>query len=138
MPRLLDIVRKDFLPSREGNAENARRAAMRLLRLAAKSAIARPALLRALGDVDARFVTTNVDEDALLEHLDIIQDAAAASVDANHWFGAPRHTSELSSSVASTSIRLIFGRIDGSRRVLEARPKALRRNYATIEVGLKI
>ncbi|KAH8084403.1 hypothetical protein JL720_7895 [Aureococcus anophagefferens] len=78
VPRLLDIVRKDFLLSREGNAENARRAAMHLLRLAAKSAIARPALLRALGDVDARFVTTNVDEDALLEHLDIIQDAAAA------------------------------------------------------------
>ena len=29
------------------------------------------------------------------------------------------------SSVTSTSIRLLFGRIDGSRRVLEARPKSL-------------
>ncbi|KAK7235656.1 hypothetical protein SO694_00066190 [Aureococcus anophagefferens] len=89
VPRLLDIVRKDFLLSREGNAENAR-AAMHLLRLAAKSAIARPALLRALGDVDARFVTTNVDEDALLEHLDIIQDAAAARYAATSGGGEAR------------------------------------------------
>ena len=42
--------------------------------------------------------------------------------------GGPHQTSELSSSVKSTSIRLIFGRIDGSRRVLEARQNALRRN----------
>ena len=37
-------------------------------------------------------------------------------------------TSNLSISVTSKSIRLIFGRIDCSRRVLEAPQKALRRN----------
>ena len=37
--------------------------------------------------------------------------------------GGPHQTSELSSSVKSKSIRLIFGRIDCSRRVLEVRPK---------------
>ena len=42
--------------------------------------------------------------------------------------GGPHQTSELSSSITSKSIRLIFGRIDCSRRVLEAQPKALRRN----------
>jgi hypothetical protein len=42
--------------------------------------------------------------------------------------GRPDQTSELSSSVKSMSIRLIFGRIDGSRRVLEARRKNSRRN----------
>ena len=42
--------------------------------------------------------------------------------------GGPRQTSELSISITSKSIRLIFGRIDCSRRVLEARPKSLRRN----------
>ena len=41
------------------------------------------------------------------------------------FFGGPRRTSELSSSVTSTSIRLVFGRIDCARRVLEARPKGL-------------
>ena len=40
--------------------------------------------------------------------------------------GGPRQTSELSSSVKSTSIRLIFGRIDCARRVLEARRKSVR------------
>ena len=40
----------------------------------------------------------------------------------------PHQTSELSSSVTSTSIRPIFGRVVCSRRVLEARPKSLRRN----------
>ena len=35
---------------------------------------------------------------------------------------------EILSSVTSKSIRLIFGRTDGSHRVLEARPKSLRRN----------
>ena len=39
--------------------------------------------------------------------------------------GGPHQTSELSSSVKSTSIRLIFGRIDCSRRVLEALSKTL-------------
>ena len=49
-------------------------------------------------------------------------DPASTSVDSNH------QTSELSSSVKSKSIRLIFGRIDRSRRVLEARQKSVRRN----------
>ena len=39
--------------------------------------------------------------------------------------GGPHQTSELSISVTSKSIRLIFGRIDCSRRVLEARRKSL-------------
>ena len=39
--------------------------------------------------------------------------------------GGPHQTSELSISVKSTSIRLIFGRIDCSRRVLEAQRKSL-------------
>ena len=42
--------------------------------------------------------------------------------------GGPHQTSELSISVTSKSIRLIFGRIDCSRRILEARQKASRRN----------
>jgi len=42
--------------------------------------------------------------------------------------GGPDQTSEFSSSIKSKSIRLIFGRIDCSRRVLEAQPKSLRRN----------
>jgi tetratricopeptide (TPR) repeat protein len=42
--------------------------------------------------------------------------------------GGPHQTSELSSSVTSTSIRLIFGRIDGSQRVLEAQRKCLCQN----------
>ena len=41
--------------------------------------------------------------------------------------GHPHQTSERSSSVTSTSIRLILGRIDRSRQVLEARQKASRR-----------
>ena len=54
--------------------------------------------------------------------------------------GGPHETSELSSSVTSTSIRLIFGRIDGSRRVLEAPQKTRVETvaYAHIGVGLKI
>ena len=42
--------------------------------------------------------------------------------------GGPDQTSEFSSSVKSKSIRLVFGRIDCSHRVLEAKPKKLRRN----------
>jgi hypothetical protein len=52
----------------------------------------------------------------------------APAPDALWLVGSFHQTSELSSSVKSTSIRLIFGRIDCSRRVLEARPKRLRRN----------
>ena len=35
--------------------------------------------------------------------------AVLGSVEINHWFGGPHQTSELSSSVKSKSIRLIFG-----------------------------
>ena len=42
--------------------------------------------------------------------------------------GGPDQTSEFSSSVTSKSIRLIFGRIDRSRRVLEAQLKSLCQN----------
>jgi hypothetical protein len=42
--------------------------------------------------------------------------------------GGPDQTSEFSSSIKSKAIRLIFGRIDCSCRVLEAQPKRLRRN----------
>ena len=42
--------------------------------------------------------------------------------------GRPDQTLKCSSSATSTSIRLIFGRIDSSCRVLEARPKSSRRN----------
>jgi hypothetical protein len=54
--------------------------------------------------------------------------------------GRPDQTSTFSSSVTSTSIRLIFGRIDCSHRVLEAQPKRLFKpfEYAHIEVGWKI
>ena len=42
--------------------------------------------------------------------------------------GVETKTSNLSSSVTSKSIRLIFGRIDCPRRVLEAQQKSVRRN----------
>ena len=48
---------------------------------------------------------------------------ALDGVDIDRW-SAPHQTSELSSSVTSTSIRLMFGRIDGARRGLEARRKS--------------
>ena len=76
-----------------------------------------------------------------LDDLDCVDDVAlrgllgapriamfAAAWIATAGSGGPRETSELSISVTSTSIRLIFGRIDGSRRVLEAQPKRSRRN----------
>ena len=48
----------------------------------------------------------------------------------------PANTSHLSISITSTSIRLILGRIDGSRRVLEAQPKNVRRiRTLTLESG---
>ena len=43
-------------------------------------------------------------------------------------FGRPHQTLQLSSSVKSKSIRLIFGRIDCSRRVLEAQRTCLCQN----------
>ena len=58
--------------------------------------------------------------------------AAAAAFDAARTStagqGRPDQTLTFSRSVNSTSIRLIFRRIDRSRRVLEAQPKGLRRN----------
>jgi len=57
------------------------------------------------------------------------------------WNATPGVLTKLSSSVTSKSIRLMFGRIDCSRRVLEARPKSSRRHrriYAHIEAGSKI
>ena len=45
-----------------------------------------------------------------------------------YWNGVETKTSNLSSSVKSKSIRLIFGRIDCPRRVLEAQQKSVRRN----------
>ena len=45
--------------------------------------------------------------------------------DARVAIGMVAHCVEISSSVKSKSIRLIFGRIDCSRRVLEAQPKSL-------------
>ena len=43
--------------------------------------------------------------------------------------GRPHQTLKFSSSVKSKSIRLIFGRIDCSRRVLETQPKSLCRTF---------
>ena len=54
--------------------------------------------------------------------------AVRTCVEINHWFGGPHQTSELFISVKSKSIRLIFGRIDCSHRVLEARQKSLHQN----------
>ena len=55
-------------------------------------------------------------------------DAAEPVWKSTSELGCPDQTSELSSSVTSKSIRLIFGRIDCSRRVLEARQQSSRRN----------
>ena len=55
----------------------------------------------------------------------------------NSELGYPDQTSELSRSVKSKSIRLIFGRIDCSRRFLEHNRRGTV-SYAHIEVGLKI
>ena len=64
-----------------------------------------------------------------LNHLWAVGSALLLSVwNSTTGLGGPHQTSELSSSVKSKSIRLIFGRIDCSRGVLEARQKASRRN----------
>ena len=55
-------------------------------------------------------------------------DACGPVPNSTTGLGGPDQTSEFSSSIKSKSIRLIFGRIDCSRRVLEAQPKNLRRN----------
>ena len=57
-----------------------------------------------------------------------LRDLLAPVPNSTTGLGGPDQTSEFSSSVTSKSIRLIFGRIDRSRRVLEAEPKRLRRN----------
>ena len=60
----------------------------------------------------------------------IIDNLPAASIvdSEQYWNGVETKTSNLSSSVKSKSIRLIFGRIDCPRRVLEAQQKSVRRN----------
>ena len=64
---------------------------------------------------------------------DAVAEAEALARERPVWnstsgLGGPHQTSELSSSIKSKSIRLIFGRIDCSRRALEAHLKSLRRN----------
>ena len=50
--------------------------------------------------------------------------------------GTPRPAKTSNLSISITSIRLILGRIDGSRRVLEAQLKNVRRNHTlTLESG---
>ena len=85
--------------------------------------------------------TLKYEEDVVVGDLDVIPDAFCRLFHgSNHgkmlvtvWnsttgLGGPDQTSEFSSSIKSKSIRLTFGRIDCSRRVLEAQPKSLRRN----------
>ena len=55
-------------------------------------------------------------------------DACGPVPNSTTGLGGPDQTSEFSSSIKSKSIRLIFGRINCSHRVLEAQPKSLRRN----------
>mmetsp|Transcript_13487 Transcript_13487/g.46293 ORF Transcript_13487/g.46293 Transcript_13487/m.46293 type:complete len:217 (-) Transcript_13487:4-654(-) len=54
--------------------------------------------------------------------------ARVAVPDSTTGPGLPHQTSELARSVESKSMRLIFGRVDGSRRALEAEPKKSRRS----------
>jgi acetyl-CoA acyltransferase len=68
------------------------------------------------------YAVSKVLNDAKLDLKDV---GARAEIDRRS--GSSGHTSHLSSSVASTSIRLAFGRIDRARRVLDARQKASRR-----------
>ena len=58
-------------------------------------------------------------------------DARAAARKSPTGSGGPRRTSECSISVKSKSIRLIFGRIECSRDVLEARRRSSRRSCRT-------
>ena len=62
------------------------------------------------------------------EYLTRAVDASGTVWKSTTGLGGPHQTSELSISVKSKSIRLIFGRIDCSHQVLEAQQKALRRN----------
>jgi dynein heavy chain len=68
-----------------------------------------------------------VEPEKALDRLRFSKDKLA-QCQRKHGTGVATKTSNLSSSVESTSIRLIFGRIDGPRRVLEARQKRSRRN----------
>jgi len=70
-------------------------------------------------------------KEVLRKHADRADDAALTQPpvwNSTTGLGGPDQTSELSISVKSKSIRLIFGRIDCSRRVLEAQPKSLCQN----------
>jgi len=80
-----------------------------------------------LKDLDGLCAQRNKAQDALEDAISKRAKLAAAW-NSTAGLGGPDQTSEFSSSVTSKSIRLIFGRIDCSRRVLEARPKRLRRN----------
>ena len=60
--------------------------------------------------------------------FEFLQDEGLRVVDLTSELGRPDQTLKFSSSVKSKSIRLIFGRIDRSRRVLEAQQRRLRQN----------
>ena len=92
-----------------------------------------PGLPRALS-VRSKFVAVGTSRGLTLvfDHFQEVRDARAGGEEpvwkSTTGLGRPHQTSELSISVKSKSIRLIFGRIDCSRRVLEAQPKSLRQN----------
>ena len=62
---------------------------------------------------------------------------ARTCVEINHWFGESPPNFRISISVKSKSIRLIFGRIDCSHRVLEAQQRRFphRRGRASLWFG---
>jgi hypothetical protein len=64
----------------------------------------------------------------VLETLGVGVCACSPAWKSTAGLGRPDQTLKFSSSAKSKSIRLIFGRIDRSRRVLEAQPKSLRQN----------
>ena len=66
-----------------------------------------------------------LEEGRLLSHFHGLTLACVAVWIPTTGLGGPHQTSELSISVKSKSIRLIFGRIDCSRQVLEAQRKSL-------------
>ena len=75
-----------------------------------------------------------IDEERQIDELRTLQKESGLVTDPKqkvewmYWNGVETKTSNLSSSVKSKSIRLIFGRIDCPRRVLEAQQKSVRRN----------
>jgi hypothetical protein len=75
-----------------------------------------------------------IDEERQIDELRTLQKESGLVTDPKqkvewmYWNGVETKTSNLSSSVKSKSIRLIFGRIDCPRRALEAQQKSVRRN----------